>query len=94
MTVSGTDSLLYRVANPMALEIFIAQPSTLGLADLDLRRKLPINMFLKCCRLTDGQALDLDRKSVATQTHCNRPPVIQPRGHLEVTVPELTLVLR
>ena len=92
MTVSGTDSLLYRVANPMALEIFIAQPSTLGFADLDLRRKLPINMFLKCCRLTDGQALDLDRKSVAT--HCNRPPVIQPRGHLEVTVPELTLVLR
>jgi len=47
---------------------------------------------LQARNLTDGQTLDLDRKSAAA--HCNRPPVIRPRGHLEVTVLELTLVLR
>ena len=93
MTVSGTDSLLYRVANPMVLEIFIAQPSTLGWADLALRRKLPITMFLKCCRLTDGQALDFDRKSVAA--HCNRPPVSRTFGSHSTGISACTaLILR
>ena len=90
MTVSGTDSFLYRVANPMALEIFIAQPSTLGWADLALRRKLPITMFLKCCRLTDGQAL---LTLIGNQLQ-HIVIVPQSRGHLEVTALELALVLR